>query len=261
MPTDDAILVAREDDVLRVTFNREARRNALDLQGWGELRSILRDVADDESVRVVILTGAGTAFCTGMDLGRPTGRHPADWMRFVGETALALHQLPQPVIAHVNGIAAGAGANLAFGADFIVASASARFSEIFVARALSIDFGGSWLLPRLIGPLQAKRLALLAEMIGAEEARELGLATWVVPDIEAAEFVTNLARRLAAQPPRAVLQTKMLINQAMEQTFAHALENEARAQAINLGTEDSATAIQAFMEKLPTPVYTGKWKG
>lgn len=258
--SDSSVLAVHDGTILRVTLNREGRRNSLDLESWVLLRSILRDTADDDSVRVVVITGVGSAFCTGMDLGRPTGRHPADWMRCVGEVALALHQLPQPTVAHVNGVAAGAGVNLALGADFVVACESARFSEIFVARGLSIDLGGSWLLPRVVGPLQAKRLAMLAEMIGAQEALELGMVTYISPDDEASVFVTELATRLAALPPKALSQTKSLINQALEQGFVHALESEARSQAVNLGTEDSAAAIKAFVEKTAVPQYTGKWK-
>jgi enoyl-CoA hydratase/carnithine racemase len=180
-------------------------------------------------------------------------------MRFVGNVAVTLHDLPQPVIAQVEGVAAGAGANLAFASDFIVATPAARFIEIFTARGLSIDFGGSWLLPRLVGPLQAKRLALLAEAVGSAEALELGLVTWVREEAEIASFVADLAARLAALPPMALSQTKQLLNQGIEQSFRDAVDNEARAQAVNLATEDSKIAIAAFVNKTGTPHYTGRW--
>lgn len=257
--SDQPVIAERAGSTLRVTLNRPERRNALDLPAWGALRDTLRATSDDPSIRVVVISGAGTGFCTGMDLGAPTGKHPAEWMRFIGEVAQALHDLPQPVITVVNGIAAGAGANLAIAGDFVVASSAARFSEIFTARGLSIDFGGSWLLPRLVGPLQAKRLALLGDIIGADEAASLGLVTWVKEPEEIDGFVDALAQRIAAMPPKALSETKRLLNQALAQDLRQALENEARAQVINLATTDSATAIAAFVNKEPTPEYTGKW--
>jgi 2-(1,2-epoxy-1,2-dihydrophenyl)acetyl-CoA isomerase len=178
-------------------------------------------------------------------------------MRRIGSTALALHQLAKPTIAKVNGVAAGAGANLAFGCDLIVASSEARFSEIFARRGMSLDFGGSWLLPRLIGLHKAKELAFFADVIGADEAAALGLVNRVVPADELDAFVDAWARRLAAGPPAALSMTKTMLNHSLMVSMAQALEDEARSQNVNFGTEDFREAISAFLEKRE-PGFTGR---
>jgi 2-(1,2-epoxy-1,2-dihydrophenyl)acetyl-CoA isomerase len=182
--------------------------------------------------------------------------HPLPWMRQVGECCAALHALPQPVIAKVVGVAAGAGANLALGCDLIVASDDARFSEIFARRGLSIDFGGSWLLPRLVGLHKAKELALLAEILSAQEAEAVGLVNRVVPRAEIDGFVDGWARRLAAGPPLALSSTKRLLNGSFALSLEQAVEAEALAQTANFGTADTAEAIAAFVEKRE-PTFRG----
>ena len=163
--------------------------------------------------------------------------------------ALALHRLPQPTIAKVNGVAVGAGCNLALGCDLVVASDEARFSEIFALRGLTIDFGGSWLLPRRVGLHRAKELALLAEIISAKEAEAMGLVNRVVPVGELDAFVDDWATRLAAGPPIALAQTKRLLNNAFAVTLEQALEDEGAAQTVNFGTKDTVEAMTAFVEK------------
>ena len=170
----------------------------------------------------------------------------------------SLHHFPKPVVAQVEGYAVGAGWNLALCCDLVVAASTAIFSEIFVSRGLSPDFGGSWLLPRLAGLQQAKRLALLGERIGAEEARQLGLVTWVAEPGEIDSFVADLAARLAAQAPIAASQTKELLNAAAVSTFQEALLAEARAQTINYATEDTPRAIRAFKSREDV-TFTGRW--
>ena len=176
-------------------------------------------------------------------------RHQWHNMRHVGDVCLALQRIPQPIIAKVPGVAAGAGCNLALGCDLIVASDEARFSEIFARRGLSIDFGGSWLLPRLVGLHRAKELALFADIISAKEAEAMGLVNRVVPAGELDAFVDSWAARLAAGPPIALAQTKRLLNNAFEVTLEQALEDEGWAQTVNFGTKDTAEAIGAFVEK------------
>ena len=158
----------------------------------------------------MVLTGAGGAFCSGADLSPEGGDrpHPLAWMRHIADVALELHRLPKPTIAKVGGVAAGAGLNLALGCDLIVASDDARFSEIFTRRGLSIDGGGSWLLPRLVGLHKAKELAFFAEVIDAKEASELGLVNRVVAAAELDGTVDAWARRLADGPPLALSMTK-----------------------------------------------------
>ncbi|WP_010311612.1 enoyl-CoA hydratase/isomerase family protein [Saccharopolyspora spinosa] len=153
------------------------------------------------------------------------GYCPLHRMHGINDIALALYELPKPVVTKVRGVAVGAGWNLALGYDFVVSTPDTRFSQIFAKRGLSLDFGGSWLLPRIVGMQQAKRLALLGEIIGVEEARELGLVTWVKEDGELDEFVADLAGRLAQGPSIAVAQSKAMLHAGSYQSFREALEN------------------------------------
>lgn len=246
----ETLLVDRSEGVVTVTLNRPAKKNAANLTMWQELQATFTDVTNRPDDRVLVLTGAGGAFCSGADLtsvGSPGP--PLSLMRQVGDVALALHRLPKPTIAKVHGAAAGAGCNMALGCDLIVASDEARFSEIFTRRGLSIDFGGSWLLPRLVGLHRAKELALLAATISAQEALDLGLVNRVVPTVELDVFVDDWARRLAAGPPIALSMTKSLLNQSFEVSMENALDDEGRCQVVNFSTSDTAEALAAFLDK------------
>ena len=248
--------------IVTVTLNRPEKKNAVNDVMWGELLAALREIAVSDD-RVVIITGAGGAFCSGADLsgggvdGGARSPHQLAMMRRVGDVALTLHRLPQPTIAKVGGVAAGAGANMAFGCDLIVASDEARFTEIFARRGLTIDFGGSWLLPRLIGLHKAKELAFFADIISAKEAEAFGLVNRVVPAGELDAFVDDWAQRLAAGPPIALAQTKRLLNNAMSVTMEEALDDEGAAQTVNFGTADTAEAMAAFLGKRD-PRFTGR---
>jgi len=260
LPAMETLQVERADGVVTVTLDRPARKNAMSPTMFLELREVFRSISGDpERDRVVVLTGAGGAFCSGADLGGldAVQLHQLPWMRQVGEACMALHNLPQPVIAKVVGVAAGAGCNLALGCDLIVASDDARFSEIFARRGLSIDFGGSYVLPRLVGLHKAKELAFFADIISAKEAVDLGIVNRVVPVAEIDAFVDDWARRLAAGPPLALSMTKKLLNQSLSVTVEQALENEAQAQTVNFFTADTAEAMLAFAEKRD-PVFHGK---
>ena len=211
---DDVLLTSRDSGVLTLTLNRPRRKNAIDGALWDALRAQLTVGRDDPEVRAIVLTGAGGDFCAGADLsGGVSTAHPLDRMRRVNEVALLLHELPVPSIAKVDGVAVGAGWNLALGCDLVVSTPAARFSQIFAKRGLSLDFGGSWLLPRLVGMQQAKRLALLAEMIDAAEAHRLGLVIWVVEPDEIDGFVADLGKRLASGAPVAIAQSKALLHE------------------------------------------------
>jgi enoyl-CoA hydratase/carnithine racemase len=174
------------------------------------------------------------------------------------DVALALHELSVPTIAKVTGVAVGAGWNLALGCDLVVATPESTFCQIFSKRGLSIDLGGSWLLPKIVGLQQAKRLALLADTIDAEEACALNLVTWVVSAAEIDVFVEDLANRLAAGPPIALAHTKALLNEGADRTMRDALANEARAQGVNFATADTAAAYAAFAQRRE-PSFTGRW--
>jgi 2-(1,2-epoxy-1,2-dihydrophenyl)acetyl-CoA isomerase len=259
MSDDDVLLSSRDDAVLTLTLNRPRRKNALNGELWAALRVALTAAGGDPDVRAVVITGAGDAFCAGADLsGGVSDQHPLPRMQGVNDVALLLHELTVPTIAKVTGVAVGAGWNLALGCDLVVATPESRFSQIFAKRALSLDFGGSWLLPKLVGLQQAKRLALLAEMIDATEAHQLGLVTWVKEAGEIDGFVADLGKRLAAGPPIALAQSKALLNENADRTLRDALASEARAQAVNFGGRDTTAAFLAFNEKRD-PEFTGKW--
>jgi 2-(1,2-epoxy-1,2-dihydrophenyl)acetyl-CoA isomerase len=254
---EQVLISADRDGVRTLTLNRPDRKNAINAQLWTELADALRAAARDD-LRALVITGAGNAFCSGADISTPEDIHPKDKLRRLTDVALALHELTVPTVAKVTGVAVGAGWNLALGCDFVVATPESRFCQIFSKRGLSVDLGGSWLLPKLVGLQQAKRLVLLAETIDAEEARSMGLVTWVKPADEIDAFVSDLAERLAAGPPVALAQSKALLNDGANATLREALAYEARAQPGNFATADSTEVYAAFAEKRE-PVFTGRW--
>ncbi len=255
------IIVERDNGVVTVTLNRPSKKNAANNVMWSELLATFRAIGASADDRCVVLTGAGGDFCSGADLwagdDAAARQHQLARMRNVTEVAMSLARLPQPVIAKVRGVAVGAGMNMALGCDLVVASENARFSEIFAKRGLSIDFGGSWLLPRRVGLHKAKELALFADIINASEAERIGLVNRVVPDVELDAFVDGWAKKLAAMPPIAIAQTKRMLNNAMNVTLEEALEDEGTAQTVNFGPKDPAEAIAAFTEKRD-PVFHGR---
>jgi 2-(1,2-epoxy-1,2-dihydrophenyl)acetyl-CoA isomerase len=255
----ETLQVERRDAIVTVTFNRPEKKNAVNGTMWQELLATFREIASSSTDRCVVLTGAGGAFCSGADLTNPGGtpKHQLAAMRDVGEVILALHNLVQPTIAKVTGVAAGVGANMALGCDLIVASEEARFSEIFAKRGLSLDGGGSWLLPRLVGMHKAKELALFADIILAKEAAELGLVNRVVAAAQIDAFVDDWAARLAAGPPIALGLSKKMLNNSFAVTMEQALEDEGRAQTVNFGTRDTVEAITAFAQKRE-PTFEGR---
>ncbi|WP_328392776.1 enoyl-CoA hydratase/isomerase family protein [Nocardia sp. NBC_00416] len=252
------LIVSDRDGVRTVTLNRPHRKNAMTWAMWRALADVLRDTGGDRTVRALVLTGAGRAFCSGADISVPDARHPMDKMRIFTDLALHLHELPIPTVAKVTGVAVGAGWNLALGCDLVVATPDATFAQIFARRGLSLDLGGSWLLPKLVGLQQAKRLAMLAETVDAGHAESLGLVTWVIAADEIDAFTDDLADRLAAGPPVALAQTKALLNEGADHTLREALAGEARAQGVNFATADAPEAYAAFAGKR-TPRFTGAW--
>ena len=257
----ETLNVSRENGIVTVTLDRAAKKNAMSGTMFDELLVVFREIADNDDDRVVVITGANGEFCSGADLTPAPGarpRHQLAAMRHVGDVALALHRLPQPTIAKVRGVAVGAGCNLALGCDLVVAGDSARFSQIFARRGLSLDFGGSWLLPRRVGLHKAKELALFADIIDAAEAERIGLVNRVVADADLDAFVDDWATRLAAGPPVALAQTKHLLNNAMAVTMEEALDDEGMAQTVNIaGTKDTTEAFLAFAEKR-SPKFEGR---
>jgi 2-(1,2-epoxy-1,2-dihydrophenyl)acetyl-CoA isomerase len=257
----ETIEVSRASGIVTITLNRPAKKNAANAQMWNELLETFRDIASSGDDRVVVLTGAGGEFCAGADLtGGGTGgpdQHQLAQMRHISDVALALHRLPMPTIAKVRGVAVGAGCNMAIGCDLVVASDNARFSEIFARRGLSIDVGGSWVLPRIVGMHRAKELALFADIIDAAEAERIGLVNRVVADAEIDDFVDAWAARLAAGPPIALAMTKRMLDNSMAVTLEQALDDEGVAQSLNFSTADTMEALRAFVEKRE-PKFEGR---
>jgi enoyl-CoA hydratase/carnithine racemase len=254
----DEILVERNDGVVTLTLNRPDRRNAISIPMWEELARQLAEIQSRSDDRVLILTGAGGVFCAGGDLsgGSAEGNEPASTGNglatlesTVVAVSLALHRLSKPTIAAVDGTAAGAGANLALGCDLVLASDRARFGQVFIRRALPIDSGGTWLLPRLIGLQKAKELAFFGDWVDATEAERIGLVNRVVPAAELAEAASDWAARLATQSAPALALIKRGLNASLETSFPQALDAEAAALILCTTTAEAAEALRAFFEK------------
>jgi 2-(1,2-epoxy-1,2-dihydrophenyl)acetyl-CoA isomerase len=259
----DALQIVRSGGVVTCTLNRPEKKNAITNEMWDGLIDLFETVATTPDDRVLVITGAGDGFCSGADLADGGTAEAASGigsalagMRRVGRTALGLHNLEKPTIAAVNGVAAGAGCNLALGCDIVIASDRARFSEIFAKRGLTIDFGGSWVLPRLVGMHRAKELVLLADVIDATEADRIGLVNRVVAHERLDDTVDEMAHRLANLAPLALAASKRLLDQAFTVSMAEAIDGEANAQALMSTTNDTKEAIVAFFEKRE-PRFTG----
>ena len=258
VPIVDQVHLERDGAVATITINRPQVKNAVLAHMWGELRDAFREVGYDSTIRAVVLTGGGDDFCSGADVGG-MGRdnaaddhvpdHPYIALNKVADACSALFNLPKPTVAKVRGVAAGAGANLALCCDLVVAADDARFSEIFARRGLSLDFGGSWILPRLVGLQKAKELAFFTEMIPADEAKEIGLVNKVVPAAELDNAVDEWTTKLVAGPPIALALSKSMLNRASEISLETALVDEARSQAVNLRSSDVREAGMAWIEK------------
>jgi 2-(1,2-epoxy-1,2-dihydrophenyl)acetyl-CoA isomerase len=259
----ETLIVERKDGVVTVTMNRPERKNAANGVMLNELKEILAEVEDRPDDRVMVLTGAGGAFCSGADLSDPNGpatdptRSGLTRMRRLGDVALGLHHVTKPTIAKVDGVAVGAGLSLALGCDLVVCSDRARLSMIFAKRGLSLDNGASWLLPRLVGMARAKEIALFGGMWSGEEAAAIGLVNRVLPVDELDAFVEDWAATLAAGPPLALSMTKTLLHASSMASMEQAVEDEARCQALNFSSTDTAEAMAAFGQKRE-PVFIGR---
>jgi 2-(1,2-epoxy-1,2-dihydrophenyl)acetyl-CoA isomerase len=261
----ETLSVDRRDGVVTVTLNRPEKKNAMNLAMWRELIAVFGEVQDDPAARVLVLTGAGDGFCSGADLTDPGTATEMQsgiggslrQMRVVGRCALRLHELTVPTIAAVNGVAAGAGCNLALGCDLIVASDRAQFGEVFAKIGLVPDGGGTWLLSRLVGLSRAKELIFTADIIDAARAREIGLVNHVAPAADLERVTRALAERIAAGPPAILKMAKHLVNRGSTSDLAGALDGEASAQAIAITGEDHQEGLRAFFEKRP-PRFAGR---
>ncbi|MEU6786071.1 enoyl-CoA hydratase-related protein [Nonomuraea angiospora] len=258
------ILLERDGAVAVLTLNRPDRRNALDAGLKTALRRALEEVAADDAVRAVVLTGAGTAFCVGQDLAehaaalRADAGHAFDTVeQDYAPTVRLLATMGKPVVAAVNGTCVGAGLALALACDLRVLAEEAVLATAFTAIGLTCDSGLSLTLVRAVGEARAKELVLLGESFGARQAVEWGITGRVVPREEAGAVARELAARLAAGPTAAYAESKRLIAGAWDQDLGAALTAEARAQA-RLGlTADHAGAVEAFLDKRK-PTFEGR---
>lgn len=247
-----SVLVDRRGGQMTVTLNRPEKKNAANEEMWRTLVELFSGLRHDREVRAVVVTGAGGDFCSGADLSDPrtlVETIPLARMRLVGDATLAVARLPQPTIAKVRGVAAGAGLSLALACDLVVAAKDARLSEIFAKRGLALDGGSSWLLPRRVGMTKAKELAFFAEMISGEEAEAIGLVNRAVDPNQLDSFVDDWASRLAQGAPIALSLTKALLASSPTTSLEEALEAEAHAQSVALASQDASEAMKAWMEK------------
>jgi len=264
MPSGALVLEARAGAVLTLTLNRPDRLNALNVELGSALVSALGRAAEDPSVRVVVLTGAGKAFCAGGDIAalrharlRNAGHELEGLLRAGSEIVLAIADMAQPVLAAVNGPAAGAGMNLALACDLRMASEQASFGQNFAKVGLFPDFGGTYLLPRLVGPGRAAEMFYTGEMISAAEAERIGVVNRLVPHERLAEEARALAERLAAAPPLAARAVKRTLFGAERAQLARALEAEAKQQVECFLSGDCLEGLNAFFEKRP-PKFQGR---
>jgi len=261
----ETILFDLSDGIGRLTLNRPERLNSFTTAMHAEVRALLETLAREPALRVLILSGAGRGFCAGQDLSDralgASGEAPVDLGESIERNykplVLALRGLPVPVIAAVNGVAAGAGANIALACDLVIAARSAAFIQSFIKIGLVPDCGGTWFLPRLVGEARARGLALLGEKLSAEQAQDWGLIWRCVEDSELGSAVDVVARQLAAAPPLGLARTKQALQGAGGRTLQEQLETERDFQRELGYSSDFAEGVAAFMQKR-TPRFTGR---
>jgi 2-(1,2-epoxy-1,2-dihydrophenyl)acetyl-CoA isomerase len=258
---DDTILVETVGGVMRITLNKPDRANAIAPDQRDRLIALLGQADADQDVRVVVIASKGKHFCSGADVSkmsaamagpRPTGTTLRTMLNGAQKLIAAVLDCGKPVIAAVQGPAAGMGAHLAFACDLIVATESAWFSQPFVLRGLCLDAAGAYLLPRRVGLQKAKEMAFLGDRLGADEAKALGMVNILCADGELDERVDALAARLAGAATTSISLSKRLLNASLDSDRNTAFLAEAMAQEINSRTDDVKEGVAAFMEKRPT---------
>ena len=255
-----SFLYSVTDGVATITLNRPERLNALTFDVYRELTDTFAALSDESEVRVVVITGAGRAFCSGGDVKDIIGELFArdmegllDFTRMTCDLIWNMRALPKPIIAKLNGTTAGAGACIALAADIRIASEAAKIAFLFVKVGLSgADMGAAYLLPRVVGLSKATELLYMGEFISAAEAERIGLYNQVVPAEQLDAACADFAGRLAAGPAFALAKTKEMLNRELDMNLQSALECEAQAQAICMQHPDYREAYEAFMAKRPS---------
>ena len=257
----ETILLKKQGGVTTLILNRPERYNAISRTMSYELLDALTAISDDKDNRVLVITGAGKAFCSGADVqdlsSEATAVESRIWTQYASKLMLLMADLEIPIIAKVNGVATGIGCSLALNCDMVIASDNARFSIIFSQVGLIADGGSLFNLPRLVGPMKAKELYFTARIINAEEAERIGLINKFVAAQELDTEVDNLCAKLASGPTVAYGIAKTIINKGLNMDLASVLEFEAMGQAIVSTTEDVKEATNAFLNKR-TPKFKGK---
>ena len=264
MPDFTAIQLHLENQVAWITLNRPDARNAVNDAMREELIAVFTDARTNPDVRALVLTGAGKGFCTGADLSRrggagPTGPGAArEIMRTRSQRLIrSLWELEKPVVAAVNGVAAGLGAHLAYACDLVIAASDVRFIEVFVRRGIAVDAAGAYLLPRLIGLAKAMELVFFGDDLSADDALRCGLVNKVVPPDQLHGAAKEWAERLASGPTFALGMSKRLLNRSLEVDLETALDDEAMVQSLVTQSEDTKEGMLAFMEKRQ-PAFKGR---
>ncbi|MEX0800760.1 MAG: enoyl-CoA hydratase [Dehalococcoidia bacterium] len=259
----DTVLLDITDNVATVTLNRPEKLNALNAELMDSLVPLIEELAGNKDARCVVITGAGRGFCAGGDIGAMSSgqalseENPVTVLRKREEVSRLLHEMPKPTIASINGPAAGAGLSIALAADIRIAAESARLGTAFAKIGFSGDYGGTWMLQRLVGPARARELYFTGDLIDAREAERIGLVNRTVPDGELASETRSLAERLAKGAPIALARMKHNMNLGLVSDYAKLLDSEAEGMIMTGTTEDNREALKAFLEKR-TPEFHGR---
>ena len=255
------ILFEKMDAVGKITLNRPEKYNSFVREMALSLQNILANCESDDSIRCILITGAGKAFCAGQDLKEAIDPQGPEIEQIVREhynpIIKRIREIEKPVIAAVNGVAAGAGANLALACDIVTATQSAKFIQAFSKIGLISDSGGTYFLPRLIGLPKATAFMMTGEPVSAEKAEALGMIYAVYEDTEFESKTLELARSIAAMPTKGLGYTKRLLNQSFNNSLEDQLDLEAATQSLSAHADDHKEGIQAFLKKR-TPKFTGK---